>query len=66
MKTLFHQILKAAKARVKKPALPSGRTNPAHKLNPAPSYWLLQPVQPQELMRSKCLRNGDHPHNLYK
>ena len=66
MKTLFQQVLKAAKARVKKSALPAGRTNPAYKLNPAPAYWLLQPVHPQEIMRAKCIRKGDQPHNLYK
>jgi hypothetical protein len=44
MKTLFQQIVKAAKAKCPKAFLPQARKNPSYKLNPAPSYWLLLPV----------------------
>lgn len=66
MKTLLNQVLKAAKARVKKTALPPGRVNPAYKLHPAPAYWLLQPVQPNEIKRAIGNGKCDHPNHLYK
>ena len=57
MKTVLQQIIKAAKARVQKNVRPQSRQNPAYKLNPAPAYWLLQPVQPQEIVSSKNVKN---------
>lgn len=57
MKTVLQQIIKAAKARVHKNARPQSRQNPAYKLNPAPAYWLLQPVHPQEIISSKNVKS---------
>lgn len=53
MKTLFRPILKAARAKVKKLLVPQGRKNPAYKFNPAPSYWALVPVKPQDVYKAK-------------
>ena len=53
MKTFFAQIVKAVKARVNKSVMPQSRKNPAFKLNPAPAYWLLSPVHPNEIVKGK-------------
>lgn len=66
MKTIFRQILKAAKARVKQSALPQGRKNPAWNLSPAPAYWLLQPVHPREVIHTKYTGESVHGHDMYK
>lgn len=56
MKTVLQKILKAAKARVQRDVRPQSRQNPAYKLNPAPAYWLLQPVHPQEIVSQKNVK----------
>lgn len=51
MKTL-RQILKAAKARCSKSFLLKNK-NPGQNFDPAPSYWALVPIRPQESIVSK-------------
>jgi hypothetical protein len=54
MKTFFNHLLKVVQARTQKNIVYQNSKNPAHKLNPAPSYWLLVPVHPNDAARAKC------------
>lgn len=54
MKTFFQQILRGVKARIPKTGVFSrGGKNTQGNFNPAPSYWALIPVKPNNFLSSK-------------
>ena len=59
MKTFLKQIANTAKAWCQKFGFSKSQKDKAGKFNPAPSYWALVPVRPQEYLPSGKNKNHD-------
>ena len=60
MKIFFRRIVKGIWSQYAKLRLAQKQESRGAKFNPAPSYWALVPVRPEELMLSKKIQNKNH------